>query len=126
MNAEYMEAVTANAFRLPSHATSIEAHIGAEMLKNVRKGGTFRAPVAETSTQPTSGQIEERRARVVEVVRSIGRAPVADVIKAMPQKTLVIRNDLIRLCEAGVLDRDLVVMPSSRAGHVYWVVEGAA
>ena len=126
MNAGQLTAVTDNAFRLPSHATSIEAHIGAAMLKNVRKEATSLAPFDEDRKQPTSGQIEARRARVVEVVRSIGRAPVADVIKALPQKPHVIRNDLIRLCEAGVLDRDLVVMPSNRAGHVYWVVMGAA
>ena len=126
MNLAEKETICINAFKFRGLATKIEAHIGAVMLKNVRKGATSLAPVNEARTQPTSGQIEARRARVVEVVRSIGRAPVADVIKALPQKPLVIRNDLIRLCEAGVLDRDLVVMPSNRAGHVYWVVEGAA
>jgi hypothetical protein len=39
MNADYMEAVTRGAFKVPRNATSIEAHIGQVVLKAERKDG---------------------------------------------------------------------------------------
>ena len=89
MNADIIPHVIANAFQVPSHATQIEAIIGAEMLKAERKAGhvakipTFPNAVFGADKPDAEHWLNKARelVRVMEGRPPMGREQLAQILK---------------------------------------------
>jgi hypothetical protein len=123
LTAEMIPHAIANAFKVPRHATLIEALIGAEILKNVRKGAGVVEDVAMKRHIPDDDVLNARRANLIKVLRVLKIAFSKDIASKIPEQTpMVVHNDLIKLCNIGAVDRMQAERDNGSMGWMYWVI----
>jgi hypothetical protein len=107
-------------------ASMLEADLGARMLKSVlaerkpepvfRGKGIGRKYIADD-------KLEARREMVTSVLRGLGNATSKELTTALKSDAMVTHNDLISLCNDGVVDRKKMPGERGHIRYVYWVAE---
>ena len=126
MNAAMFPKTIANAFDRPFDATLIEAIFGSAILKSVRderspkpvfRGkGSGRKYIADC-------KLEARREMVTAALRGLGEATSKELAAAIQSDAMTTHNDLISLCNDGVVDRDKRRLTRGAMRYVYWVAD---
>jgi hypothetical protein len=123
MNHETKEAVCLNAFKFPGFATQIERYIGAAILANVTK------PDLDLEAKPSGrkclpdDKLAARRDMVVAALWGLGKATSKELATATKSDAMATHNDLISLCNDGIVDRDKSRLERGRMRFVYWVAD---
>ena len=126
MNAAMFPKTIANAFDRPFDATLIEAIFGSAILKSVRderkpepvfRGkGSGRKYIADD-------KLEARREMLTAVLRGLGNATSKELAVALKSDAMATHNDLISLCNDGIVDRDKSRLERGHMRYVYWVAD---
>ena len=107
-------------------ASMLEADLGARMLKSVR---------AERKPEPvfrgkgnnrkyiTDDKLEARREMVTAALKVLGKATANELSVDLKSDGIETYNDLIRLCNDGVVDRDKCRLERGHMRYVYWVAD---
>jgi biopolymer transport protein ExbD len=108
------------------YASMLEADLGAKMLKSVR---------AEKKPEPvfrgkgsnrkyiTDGKLEARREMVTDALKSLGKATPNELSVELKSDKNETYNDLIRLCNDGVVERKKSRLERGHMRYVYWVAD---
>ena len=121
MNLAEKETICINAFKFRGLATKVEAYIGAVMLANVTK------PDLDIEAKPSGrkylpdDKLAARRDMVVSALWGLGRATSKELADATKSDAMATHNDLISLCNDGIVDRDKSRLERGRMRFVYWV-----
>ena len=110
----------------PFDATFIEAIFGSAILKSVRDE---QKPELAIESKPVSKnyisdeKLEARRKMVTAVLKRVGRATSKELATAANMDAMATYNDLISLCNEGVVDRDKSQPNRGKMRYVYWVAD---
>jgi len=123
MNLAEKETICLNAFKFRTLATKVEAYIGAAMIANVTK------PDLDIEAKPSGrkylpdDKLAARREMVVAALWGLGKATSKELAAATKSDAMATHNDLIRLCNDGIVDRDKSRLERGRMRFVYWVAD---
>ena len=108
------------------YLSMLEADLGARMLKSVR---------AERKPEPVfrgkgSGRkyiaddkLEARREMLTAVLKRVGKATSKELAVAANMDAMATHNDLISLCNEGVVDRNKIQPDRGKMRYVYWIAD---
>tara|TARA_R110002153_G_scaffold208357_3_gene360953 strand:+ start:521 stop:877 length:357 start_codon:yes stop_codon:yes gene_type:complete len=108
------------------YASMLEADLGARMLKSV---------MAETKPEPvfrgkgsnrkyiTDDKLEARREMLTDALKLLGRATANELSVDLKSNVIETYNDLIRLCNDGVVERGKSRLELGHMRYVYWVAD---
>jgi hypothetical protein len=123
MIAEMFPKTIANAFDRPRDASLIEALVGAAMLANVTK------PDLDLEAKPSGrkylpdDKLAARRNMFVSALRGLGKATSKELAAATKSDAMATHNDLISLCNDGIVDREKSRLELGHMRFVYWVAD---
>ena len=123
MNLAEKQTICINAFKFPRLATKIEEYIGAAMLANVTN------PDLDIEAKPSGrkylpdDKLAARRDMVVSALWGLGKATSKELAAATKSDAMATHNDLISLCNDGIVDRDKIRLERGRMRFVYWVAD---
>jgi hypothetical protein len=108
------------------YASMLEADLGARMLRSVK---------AEQKPEPvfrgkgsrrkyiTDDKLEARREMVTDALKSLGKATPNELSVELKSDKIETYNDLIRLCNDGVVEREKSRLEHGHMRYVYWVAD---
>ena len=123
MNASMFPKTIANAFDRPRDATLIEALVGAAILANVTMINLNLEAKPHGRKCLPEDKLAARRDMVVAALWGIGKATSKELATATKSDAMSTHNDLISLCNDGIVDRDKSRLERGRMRFVYWVAE---
>ena len=123
MNLAEKQTICINAFKFRTLATKIEEHIGAAMLASVTE------PSLDIEAKPSGrkclpeDKLAARRDMVVSALLGLGKATSKELATATKSDAMATHNDLISLCNDGIVDRDKSRLERGHMRYVYWVAD---
>ena len=126
MNAAMFPKTIANAFDRPLAATLIEAIVGSVILQDVLDGRNPKPKIEGKAIKRkyiSDEKLEARRKMVTAVLKRVGKATSKELSIAANMDAMETYNDLIGLCNDGIVDRKKIQPDRGHMRYVYWVAD---
>jgi hypothetical protein len=108
------------------YASMLEADLGAKMLKSVmdeRNPKTVFRGKGSGRKYISDCKLEARREMVTAALRGLGEATSKELATAIQSDAMATYNDLISLCNDGIVDRKKIQTDRGHMRFVYWVAD---